>query len=193
MVEKKVAPQIISFKTQKEFEKWLDKNYCLQEGIWLRYFKKASRVKTVTYAEALEVALCYGWIDGQAKKYDEDSWLQKFTPRRQRSIWSKRNIEHVERLIKEGQMKSAGRKEMERAKEDGRWDNAYDSPSKMEIPADFLQELKKDKKAETFFSTLNRSNKYAIVWRLQTAKKPETRERRLQKILKMLKDDQKFH
>jgi len=192
MVEKKEL-QVISFKTQKEFGTWLDKQHGLQEGIWLRYFKKDSKIKTITYAEALDVALCYGWIDGQAKKYDEDSWLQKFTPRRQRSVWSKRNIENVERLIKEGRMKPAGIKEIERAKQDGRWDNAYDSPSKMEIPADFLQELKKDAKAEKFFATLNKSNKYAITWRLQTAKKEETRQRRLKKIMEMLSKGEKFH
>lgn len=184
---------IHSFPSQKAWRKWLDKNFENQKGIWMRFFKKDSGVKSVNYKEALDEALCYGWIDGQLKKYDEESYLQKFTPRRDRSIWSKRNIEHVERLINSGQMQPPGLKEVERAKAEGRWDQAYSSPSNMTAPEDFLKELSKNKKAEKFFYSLNKANQYAINWRLQTAKKPGTRERRMKTILEMLKKGEKFH
>ena len=147
----------------------------------------------MTYAEGLDEALCCGWIDGQLDKYDEKSWLRKFTPRRSKSVWSKRNIEHVNRLIQAGKMKLAGLKEVEAAKADGRWERAYDSPSAMQVPEDFLKELSKDKKAKAFFETLNKANTYAIAWRLQTAKKPETREKRMKAILEMLKRGEKLH
>ncbi len=137
--------------------------------------------------------MCYGWIDGQLKKCDEKSWLQKFTPRRARSIWSKRNADRATKLIKLKKMKPAGLKEIENAKSDGRWEKAYESPKDMTIPGDFLKRLSKDKKAQKFFETLNRANKYAISWRLQTAKKPETREKRMINILDMLSKEEKFH
>jgi len=184
---------VVSFKSEKLWEKWLATNHSKLNGVWLQFFKKASGTVAVNYAEALDVALCYGWIDGQVKKHDEHSWLQKFTPRRPKSIWSKRNIEHVERLTKEGRMKPSGLKAAEEAKNDGRWERAYDSPGKMEVPEDFLNELSKNKKAKTFFESLNKSNKYAIAWRLQTAAKPETRTKRMKAILEMLKSGKKFH
>lgn len=159
----------------------------------MRLFKKDSGVATVTYAEALDEALCHGWIDGQLDKYDDKSWLRKFTPRRPKSFWSKRNIEHVNRLIDAGKMKPAGLKEVEAAKADGRWGRAYDSPSAMQVPDDFLTELSKHKKAQAFFKTLNKANTYAIAWRLQTAKRPETRAKRMQAILAMLKRGEKLH
>jgi uncharacterized protein YdeI (YjbR/CyaY-like superfamily) len=182
-----------SFKTPKEWRSWLTKHHAKPEGIWLRFFKKASGVKSITYAEALDEALCFGWIDGQLKTDDTKSWLQKFTPRRSRSIWSKRNREHIARLIKEKRMTAAGLQEIEMAKKDGRWDGAYDSPKNMQVPADFLRELKKDKNAYAFFQTLNKANIYAIAWRLQTPKKPETRERRMQALLQMLRQGKKLH
>lgn len=184
---------IIAFKSQKDWANWLAKNHAKSSGIWLRLFKKNSGVASVTYAEALDEALCYGWIDGQLDKYDEKSWLRKFTPRRPQSVWSKRNSEHVNRLIEAGKMKPAGFKEVEAAKADGRWGRAYDSPRAMQIPADFRKELAKDKKAQAFFETLNKANTYAIAWRLQTAKRPETRAKRLQAILEMLKRGEKLH
>jgi len=162
-------------------------------GIWLRIFNKDSDEATITYDEALDEALCFGWIDGQKKKYDEKSWLQKFTPRRSKSIWSKRNKTRVAQLIEEKRMQPSGLKEIETAKRDGRWDKAYDSPSQMKSPADFLAILKKDQQAYDFFKTLNKANTYAIAWRLQTAKKPETREKRMQILLKMMKNRQKLH
>jgi len=185
--------QILSFKSPKAWASWLAKNHSTSSGLWLRLFKKDSGVATVTHAEALDEALCYGWIDGQLEKYDEKSWLRKFTPRRPKSIWSKRNVEHVNRLTQAGKMKPSGLKEVEAAKADGRWGRAYDSPSAMQVPEDFLKALSKDKKAQAFFETLNKANTYAIAWRLQTAKKPETRAKRMQAILKMLKRGEKLH
>jgi uncharacterized protein YdeI (YjbR/CyaY-like superfamily) len=184
---------IQAFTSAREFTSWLAKHHKASSGIWIRFFKKESETPTVTYAEALDAALCYGWIDGQKKPYDTESWLQKFTPRRPKSIWSKRNQEHAERLEKAGRMKAAGRKEVEAAKADGRWEQAYESSSNMTVPADFLQELSKHKKAEAFFKTLNKTNLFSIVWRLQTAKKPETRIKRMKVILEMLKKGEKFH
>jgi uncharacterized protein YdeI (YjbR/CyaY-like superfamily) len=142
---------IIEFKTAGTFETWLIKNHDNSNGLWLKIFKKDSRKKTISYAEALDVALCYGWIDGQKQAHDEQAWLQKFCPRSTKSIWSKINIGHVERLINEGRMRPAGLKAVEKAKADGRWEKAYDSPSKMIIPEDFLKELSKNKKAEAIF------------------------------------------
>ena len=184
---------IIHFKSPKHFAKWLAANHARQNGVWLQFFKKDSGVETITYAGALDEALCYGWIDGQVKKHDSQSWLHKFTPRRPKSIWSKRNIGHVERLIAEQRMQPPGLKEVEAAKQDGRWQRAYDSPGKMEVPEDFLAILSKHKKAKAFFETLNRANVYAITWRLQTAVKPETRTKRMEAILQMLKKGEKFH
>jgi uncharacterized protein YdeI (YjbR/CyaY-like superfamily) len=182
-----------AFKTPKDWRGWLVKNHARSDGIWLHIFKKGSGKETVSYAEALDEALCFGWIDGQKNKYDESSWLQKFTPRRPKSVWSKRNREHVARLIEEKRMTRAGLVEVNAAKEDGRWDKAYDAASTMTVPADFLKELKKDKRAHAFFKTLNKANTYAIAWRLQTAKKPETRAKRMSRILEMMRDGKKFH
>lgn len=185
---------ILGFSSVKRWESWLAKHHATQtEGIWLQFFKKDSDVKTINHDEALDEALCYGWIDGQLKKHDDQSWIQKFTPRRGKSIWSKRNIDSVERLIKARKMKAAGMLAVEAAKADGRWQQAYDSPSNMVIPDDFLKALGKDKKAKAFFETLNKANLYAIAWRLQTAKKPETRESRMRKILEMMTNKEKFH
>ena len=183
---------IVAFKSQKEFAAWMAKNYSIS-GLWIRFYKKGSGEKTITYAEVLDVALAYGWIDSQVKKYDAASYLQKFTPRGPRSIWSKINTAHIERLIKQKKMKPAGRAQVEAAKKDGRWHAAYASPSNMEVPADFLKELKKNKTAYKFFTTLNKANVYAITWRLHTAKKPETRAKRMKAILEMLASGKKFH
>ena len=192
-MDKGTVGKTIAFPSAREFEQWLAKNHAESTGIWLRFFKKNSGVLSVSYVEAVDAAICFGWIDGQLKKYDEESWLRKFTPRRPKSVWSKRNRAHAERLIKVGKMRAAGLQEVEAAKEDGRWKAAYDSASEMEIPDDFVKELAKNKRAKAFFETLNRANVYAIVWRLQTAKKPETRQRRLETILAMLSNEEKFH
>jgi uncharacterized protein YdeI (YjbR/CyaY-like superfamily) len=189
----KIDLPIISFKSLKEWASWLARNHAASTGIWLRLFKKDSGVVSVTYAGALDEALCYGWIDGQLDKYDEKSWLRKFTPRRPKSVWSRKNVEHVKQLTAAGKMKPAGLKEVEAAKKDGRWKRAYDSPSAMQVPEDFLKALAKHQKAKAFFETLNKANTYAIAWRLQTAKKPETRAKRMQAILEMLARGEKFH
>jgi len=191
MTESNIIP-IVEFQTADAFETWLSKHHRDPNGLWLKIFKKDSEKKTISYAEALDVALCYGWIDGQRKAYDEQAWLQKFTPRRAKSIWSKINIGHVERLINAGRMRLSGLKAIEEAKADGRWENAYDSPSKMVIPEDFLKELSKNKKAEAFFRGLNKTNLFSIGFRLQTAKKQETREKRMKEIIEMLTKGGKF-
>jgi len=181
------------FETPEAFRSWLDVNHNTIPGIWLHLYKKGSALKLINYYEALDEALCYGWIDGQLKAFDANSYIQKFTPRRKNSSWSKRNIEHIERLTKEGRMQPSGIIEVERAKADDRWLKAYDPPSGMEVPEDFLRELAKDKKALDFFKTLNKANTYAIAWRLQTAKKPETREKRIISFIQMLSRGEKFH
>ena len=185
--------QVIPFVSPSEFESWLEKNNHEVKGVWVRFYKKNSGTTTIIYNEALDVALCYGWIDGQVKKYDEYSYLQKFTPRRPKSMWSKRNKDHVLRLEKEGRMNPSGIKEVENAKKDGRWERAYDSPGGMTVPEDFMHELTKNKKALEFFESLNKANKYSIGWRLQTAKNNETRERRMLEILNMMEKGFKFH
>ena len=183
----------LAFPTSKDWERWLAANHTRSQGVWLRFFKKGAGVPSVSYDEALDEALCYGWIDGQLKACDEKSWLRKFTPRRVKSQWSKRNIGHVRRLTQAGRMKPAGRKEAGAAKADGRWSKAYDPGSTMVMPADFLTRLSKSRKARAFFGTLTRANTYAIAWRLQTARKPETREKRMKAILTMLARGEKFH
>ena len=192
-MNKEKAYSIKVFASPERFRDWLLKNHTSKEGIWLRIYKKDSKVKTVTYPEAVEEALCFGWIDGLKKSYDEKSWIQKFTPRRSKSLWSKKNTENIERLLKEGKMHASGMLEVETAKADGRWEKAYDSGSNMEMPEDFLKELKKNKKAFEFFKTLNKANTYAIGWRLQTAKKPETRGKRMKMLIEMLSENRKLH
>jgi uncharacterized protein YdeI (YjbR/CyaY-like superfamily) len=184
---------ILPFKSPAAFRRWLEKNHASSDGLWLRIFKKDSGEKSITYAEAVDQALCYGWIDGLKKSHDALSWIQKFTPRRPRSGWSQINTGHVERLILAGAMTPAGLKVVEAAKADGRWAAAYASPRNATPPEDFLKQLGKHKKAKAFFDTLNKANVYAIVYRLQTAKKPETRERRMKLILEMMQQGKKFH
>lgn len=184
---------IMAFDSRGKWERWLAKNYRDPAGIWIRIFKKASGIRTISHAEALDVALCYGWIDGLRKGLDAQSFLQKFTPRRPRSLWSKRNVQNVERLDSEGRMKPSGWKEVELARADGRWKRAYDSGAHMKVPEYFLRALSKNSKAKVFFAKLDKANTYAIAWRLQTAAKPEIREKRMKKILDMLEKGRKLH
>jgi uncharacterized protein YdeI (YjbR/CyaY-like superfamily) len=184
---------ILAFQSAADFSLWLEDNHATHLGIWLRIFKKASGQPTVTYAEALDEALCFGWIDGQKQKGDEDSWLQKFTPRGTRSVWSKVNTGHVERLDREGRLRPAGKAAIEAAKADGRWERAYHSSSTFEMPEDFLHELRKFPSALEFYESLNKTNRYAIFYRLQSAKRPETRQRRLWEFVEMLKRGEKLH
>ncbi|HSX34685.1 MAG TPA: YdeI/OmpD-associated family protein [Candidatus Saccharimonadales bacterium] len=194
MIEK-VKPdyEIIAFKNAADWRRWLDEHHATIDGVWLKIYKKASNAPTVTYAEALDDALCYGWIDGQKKSYDEVSFLQKFTPRRTKSMWSKRNIEYIARLTEQKRMMPAGLAQVEQAQRDGRWAAAYDKPSDMVVPEYFLAELKEHPIAEKFFATLNKANTFAIAWRLQTAKTEETRRRRMDKILALLDSEEKLH
>jgi len=185
--------QILLFKSSVAFRRWLEKNHAKSDGVWLRFCKKDSNEKSLTYAEALDQALCYGWIDGQTKAFDKSSWLRKFTPRRSKSAWSKINTQHVERLTKAGAMAHAGLAAVMAAKSDGRWDAAYDSAKNARPPDDFLQELNKNQKAKEFFESLNKVNVYSIVYRLQTARQPALREKRMKMILAMMEQSKKFH
>jgi uncharacterized protein YdeI (YjbR/CyaY-like superfamily) len=181
------------FASAKAWQTWLAKNYDKSDGIWMMFAKKNADKPTVTYIEAVEVALCYGWIDGQANSYDEQYWLQKYVPRQPKSIWSKINIERTERLIKEDKMQPSGLKAIEAARANGTWEKAYDAQSNMTIPDDFLKALRKNKKANAFFKTLNRTNLFSIAFRLQTAKKEETKQKRIATIIEMLEREEKFH
>ncbi|KAF1717630.1 hypothetical protein CSC74_01495 [Pseudoxanthomonas yeongjuensis] len=180
------------FKDQKAWEKWLVAN-ADGKGIWLQIAKKDSGIASVNYAEALEVALCHGWIDGQKRGHDEQFFLQRFTPRRPRSLWSKINIAHVERLIAAGRMQANGLREIEAARADGRWDAAYQSFSGMEVPVELVEALEKNRKAKAFFDRLDKTNRYAFCWRVHTAKKAETRMARARKFVEMLARGEKIH
>jgi len=190
---KNMSMALLSFPSSLDFRDWLAENHSQSDGIWLRIYKKDSGVATVTYAEALDQALCFGWIDGQKKQYDKRSWLQKFTPRRPKSGWSKNNTQHAERLISSRAMTPAGLKEVNAAKTDGRWKAAYDSFANANVPDDFLKALAKNKTAKAFFETLNKTNLYSIVYRLQTAQKRETRDKRMRAIIEKLARGEKFH
>lgn len=184
---------ILLFNSPSKWRAWLDKNGAAIEGVWLKIAKKTARQKTVTYLEALDESLCYGWIDSQKASYDEHFFLQKFTPRRAKSIWSKVNVEKIAALTAAGKMKPAGLAAVEAAKQDGRWEQAYDSSTTMTMPRDFQEALKKSSKAQEFFATLNKTNTYAYLWRIQTAKKPETRQARIEKFVSMLERGEKIH
>ncbi|MGN8072423.1 YdeI/OmpD-associated family protein [Mucilaginibacter sp. 22184] len=182
---KKELP-LLSFKTSAQWEKWLDKNYENTDGIWLKIFKKDSGIKSINYAMALDVALCFGWIDGIKKKLDEVSFIQKFTPRRARSTWSYRNTEHIQRLTTSGKMRPPGIAQVDMAKADGRWEKAYAPQQEAIIPEDFMKELNNNTKARAFFDTLNRTNLFIIYYHLHQAKTPETREKRIQRFITKL-------
>jgi uncharacterized protein YdeI (YjbR/CyaY-like superfamily) len=183
----------LPFGSKKKFAAWLAKKHDKSTGIWLKLAKKDSGIQSITYEEALDVALCYGWIDGQKKGFDEKYWLQKFTPRGRKSIWSKINTEKAERLIASDEMKPAGLKAVEAAKQDGRWDTAYASQKNISIPEDFQAALDDNQKAKAFFETLKSSERYSFLFRIHQAKKPETRARRIQQSVEMLEKHQKIH
>lgn len=185
--------EILGFRSAAEFRRWLEGNHRTCDGIWLRIYKKDSGAQTVTYAEAVDEALCFGWIDGLKQKHDERSWRQRFTPRRPKSGWSKINTGHAERLIAAGKMTAAGQAEIDAATQDGRWNAAYDSQSKATFPEEFLRAVGKNQKMQAFFDSLSSSNRYAIAYRLQTAKRPETKEKRMKMILEKLRKGEKFH
>jgi uncharacterized protein YdeI (YjbR/CyaY-like superfamily) len=185
--------EIIYFKDAQQWEAWLEKHYQLQAGIWIKIAKKASGIPTVDHNQAVDVALCFGWIDGQGRPYDEQYYLQMFTPRRPKSLWSKVNIGKVAALTAAGKMRPSGLKEVEAAKADGRWEAAYESSANATVPPELVEAFKRHKKAEAFFETLNKTNRYAVIWRIATAKTPKTRAARLEKIIAMLEAGEKFH
>jgi uncharacterized protein YdeI (YjbR/CyaY-like superfamily) len=181
------------FEHQKAWEAWLAAHFDSSAGVWLRLAKKSAELQSVTYQEALEVALCYGWIDGQKKTYDADSWLQKFTPRGSKSIWSKINRDKALELIERGRMQAAGLAVIEVARQNGRWEAAYDSHRTALPPADFQEALDKNPEAGAFFATLNSQNRYAILFRIQTARKAETRRKRIDQFIGMLEKHEKLY
>ncbi len=184
---------ILLFSSPGEWETWLEENHTAAEGLWLKIAKKGSGVESVIYAEALELALCFGWIDSQKRGFDERYFLQRFTPRRPRGKWSKINREKAEGLIVAGAMRPAGLAEVDAAKADGRWEAAYAGQRTAEVPADLQRELDGNEAAREFFATLDSANRYAILYRLEETKKPETRERRLRKFVGMLERGEKIH
>lgn len=181
------------FKDQEAWAAWLDEHGGSSTGLWLRLAKKSAQIQSLTYSEAVDVALCYGWIDGQKKSYDAESWLQKFTPRGPSSLWSKINCTKAMALIEQGRMQPAGLAAIERAKESGRWEAAYDSQRTAVPPPDFLTALGQNPKADAFFASLNSQNRYAILFRIQTARKPETRRKRIAQFIEMLEQNQKLY
>lgn len=189
----RATPEPRGFRSPKELRAWMAKEHARADVLLLRIYKKDSGVPSVTYAEALDQALCFGWIDGQKRPLDANSWVQKFTPRRAKSNWSKINIAHADRLTQEGHMTPAGLKEVEAAKADGRWATAYDSFSNATVPAEFVEELARNAKAKQFYATLNKTNLYSIAYRLQTAKRAETKIKRIKLIIDMLARGEKFH
>lgn len=192
-MQKSTELPVLPFESKKKWTDWLAKQHDKSVGVWLKLGKRDSGIPSITYEEALDVALCYGWIDGQKKGFDDKYWLQKFTPRGSKSIWSKINTEKAERLIASGEMKPAGLKAIEAAKQDGRWEAAYSSQKNMSVPEDLQAALDKSKKAKAFFATLNSANRYAILFRIMTAKKEETRARRIQQFVEMLEKGEKLY
>jgi uncharacterized protein YdeI (YjbR/CyaY-like superfamily) len=184
---------IIAFASQKDWKRWLQAEHETAKGLWLKLAKKGAPIASISYDEAVESALCYGWIDGQKGAYDERFWLQRFTPRGPRSKWSKINREKASQLLAEDRMKTAGLAQVEQAKEDGRWEAAYESQRTATVPEDLRRELEKDPEAKAFFATLDSANRYAILYRLKDAKRPETRARRLAKYVAMLGAHEKLH
>jgi uncharacterized protein YdeI (YjbR/CyaY-like superfamily) len=183
----------LTFATQNEWENWLAQNEGTSTGTWLRLAKKSASQPTLTYAQALESALCYGWIDGQKQAESEEYWLQRFTRRSAKSIWSRLNREKAEALIAAGRMRPTGMREIEKARKDGRWDTAYTSASNSSVPDDLQVALDANPEARTFFGKLNSRNRYAILFRIQNARKPETRARKIEEFVDMLNRGETFH
>lgn len=182
-----------TFKSRKHWSAWLEEHHRDSTGIWLRIAKKGSEIQSVSYAEALEVALCYGWIDGQKKPENDAAWLQRFLPRSSKSLWSRINRDKASALVASGLMKPAGLEAIENAKRSGRWDQAYDSPSRATVPDDLQAALDSSPAAKAFFETLDRANRYAILWRIQTVKRPETRTRKIEQFIEMLERKERIH
>lgn len=188
-----VQPAPSLFRNAKAFETWLKKHHASSDGLWLQIAKRGADEPSVTYAEAVEIALCWGWIDGQKKGLDDQHFLQRFTPRRARSVWSKVNVEKVAALIESGRMQAPGLAQVDAAKADGRWARAYDGARTSVVPDDLQAALDAQPPAKAFFATLNASNRYAVLWRIQTAVKPETRARRIEQLVDMLARGEAIH
>lgn len=186
-----LAPTL--FKSAKDFEAWLKKNHATSDGLWLKIAKRGSNETSVTYPEAVEIALCWGWIDGQKKSLDDQHYLQRFTPRRARSVWSRINVNKVQALIDAGRMQAPGEAQVEAAKADGRWARAYDGARTSTVPEDLQAALEAEPAAKTFFASINASNRYAILWRIQTAARAETRARRIAQLVGMLARGETIH
>ena len=181
------------FKSKADWAGWLEKNHGKSTGLWLRIAKKEAGLRSVSYKEALDVALCNGWIDGQKRPENEKAWLQRFVQRSARSLWSKINREKALALIASGEMKAAGLEAIENAKKNGRWDAAYDSPSGATVPDDFQAALNANPRAKGFFETIDRANRYAVLWRIQNVKKAETRARKIREFIGMLERNERIH
>ena len=192
-VETKGDLPVNPFESQREWEEWLDQNHETSPGIWLKLAKVNSGIQSVSYPEAVDSALCYGWIDGQKGSYDDRYWLQRFTRRTSRSKWSKKNRHRATELIEQGRMQTAGLREIELAGQDGRWEAAYDSPSTATVPDDLQQRLDENPVAKEFFDNLDSRNRYAILHQIQNAKKSETRARRIEKYIQMLNEGKKLY
>jgi uncharacterized protein YdeI (YjbR/CyaY-like superfamily) len=184
---------ILAFQDREEWEAWLEAEHATSDGVWIKFAKKGSGLPSVAYPDAVESALCFGWIDSLVNSLDERFYLQKFTPRRPRSKWSKVNRDKATALMEQGRMRPAGLAEVELAKADGRWDAAFAAPSEVAVPEDLQQALDENPKARRFFAALNKSNRFAIVYQLEDAKKPETRARRLEKFVGMLNRGEKLY
>jgi uncharacterized protein YdeI (YjbR/CyaY-like superfamily) len=193
LVAPKTDVPIVSFASREEWRAWLGSEHATSTGVWLKLAKAGSDNASVSYAEALEVALCYGWIDGQKARFDSDHWLQRFTPRKPRGRWSRINRDKATALIERGEMEPAGLREVEAAKADGRWDAAYAGQRTATVPEDLQQALDANPAAAAFFAALDSANRYAVLYRVQDAKKPETRARRIEKYVEMLAAGEKLH
>lgn len=184
---------MIVFEEPAQFDAWLHENGATETELWIKYAKKGSGIKTITYDEALDIALCHGWIDGLVRSVDETYYSQRWTPRKARSKWSKRNCGKVEELIAAGKMLPAGLAEIEKAKADGRWDAAYAGPATIEVPDDLTEALNANPRAAEFFKTLNSQNRYAVLLRIHDAKRPETRQKRIAQFVAMLAEGRKLY
>jgi uncharacterized protein YdeI (YjbR/CyaY-like superfamily) len=184
---------IYSFKTPDEFHQWLSKNHTREMAFWLRYYKKGSGKPTILPSQAVDEALCWGWIDGLVNKYDDESWLVRFTPRRPKSVWSKVNVSKVERLVSEKRMQPCGQKHVDTAKADGRWEAAYAGQAAITVPDEFISLVKTDKLAWEFYQSLSKANKYAIAFRIVTTVDKDKKRQKMQRIFEMLQSKKSFH
>ena len=184
---------VMTFESTDAWDTWLAAHHTDSPGLWLKIAKKGAAGRTVSYSDALDVALCHGWIDGQKGRHDDEYWLQRFTPRKPGSNWSKINTERAAALIASGRMRPAGLHEVERARADGRWEQAYESQSRVTVPEDLARALAENERARAFFATLDSANRYAILYRIGTAKKPETRAKRIDTFVTMLSEHKKIH